>query len=175
MENEIWKDIKGYEGLYKISNYGRIYSYYSKKLLKTTLCNGGYLRGHLYKNTKVKAFLVHRLVAKAFIPNPENKPEVNHIDGNKKNNNVENLEWVTSKENMEHAVINNLGVGKGVRKTKAIRQCDINGRLIKNFKSINEASRQTGVAVSSISTCCIGKDSRGRKCKSAGGFVWQYI
>lgn len=110
MMNEIWKDVKGYEGLYQISNLGRIKSLKrqvgfierDEKILKPRLIRS-YLVAHLFKNNVAKNVLIHRMVAEMFIENPENKPCVNHIDGNKQNNKVENLEWVTHSENDLHA------------------------------------------------------------------------
>ena len=103
--NEIWRDIVDYENKYQVSNFARVKSFCKGKvkLLKLDVDNKGYLRVGLYKNGKQKMCLVHILVAKAFIPNPDNKPCVNHIDGNKQNNSIENLEWVTSSENIVHA------------------------------------------------------------------------
>ena len=117
-EKEIWKDVKGYEGLYKISSYGRIFRYsrqwksgrngsqiktLPESEVKTRLLRN-YLACNLCKNGIRKDFKIHRLVAIHFIDNPDNKPFVNHIDGNKLNNNVNNLEWVTEKENTQHAI-----------------------------------------------------------------------
>lgn len=116
MQEEIWKDIEGYEGYYQVSNYGNIKSLsriiYSEKrsnyktkekVLRQSNTTTGYKKVELVKEGIKKSYKVHRLVATAFIPNPENKPEVNHIDGNKINNYIENLEWVTSSENSIHA------------------------------------------------------------------------
>ena len=125
IQDEVWKDIEGYEGLYQVSTCGNIKSlakprkngngrcYIQKeKLLKQSFTSTGYKKVELYKDGKRKSFKVHRLVAIAFIPNPDNKPEVNHIDGNKINNNIDNLEWVTSSENTIHAYETGLSPNK---------------------------------------------------------------
>ena len=109
LEGEIWRWIQGYENLYQISNYGRVKSFPRNgtgkevKILRPGFNKFGYLIVTLSKNNKPSYPRIHRLVAKTFIPNPENKPEVNHKDGNKFNNYYENLEWVTSSENNRHA------------------------------------------------------------------------
>ena len=110
LPGEEWRDVVDYEGLYQVSNYARVKSLIKKKakILKANLGIGGYLRVVLCKNGKKKNHFVHVLVAKAFIPNPENKKQVNRRDGNKKNNHVSNLEWMTAKENIEHAFKNGL-------------------------------------------------------------------
>ena len=119
---EEWKDIPEYEGIYQVSNIGRIkrleykrinnltntISIFKEHLLKPRIKNNLYFKVTLCKNNEIKAKYIHRLVAITFLPNPENKPQVNHIDGNKLNNNVDNLEWVTESENMQHAYSHNL-------------------------------------------------------------------
>lgn len=100
---EIFKDIEGYEGLYRISSWGRVFSIENSKFLNPTLTEKGYSRVDLFDaDNKRKHHKVHRLVAMAFIPNPECKPQVNHLDGNKQNNSVTNLEWCTDEENKIH-------------------------------------------------------------------------
>jgi hypothetical protein len=105
---EVWKEIKGYEGLYSISNFSRVKCHQKKqrwkeRILKSKITKRGYAGCCLFKEKTVKHFRVHRIVAEAFVENPENKPHVNHKDSNRLNNVVENLEWVTPKENMAHA------------------------------------------------------------------------
>ena len=120
--NEKWKDVENYEGLYRVSNLGNVKHLKiswicsrgheitkKEKILKGSLDKDGYVKVALSKNNKIKLFSVHRLVAQAFIPNPNNLPQVNHIDGNKQNNKFDNLEWCTAKENISHA-INTLNV-----------------------------------------------------------------
>lgn len=109
---EIWKDINGYEGLYKVSNLGRIRSYRRRKPLSPIEDRNGYYKINLTKDKEMKTYRIHRLVASCFIDNIDNKPEVNHIDGNKKNNNIDNLEWVTRSENESHSYRTGLRSGK---------------------------------------------------------------
>lgn len=102
---EQWRPIKGFEGLYEVSNKGRVRSFYTReaKVLKPSINKDGYLKAGLSKDGKMYLKSIHRLVASAFIPNIGDKPQVNHIDGDKTNNTVDNLEWVTCKENIQHA------------------------------------------------------------------------
>lgn len=121
MTSEERANIKGYEGLYTIDRKGNVYSFYKNRVLKPAPTNWGYLTVQLFKNKKGKTFKIHRLVAEAFIPNPENKKCVNHIDGNKLNNAVENLEWATYSENLKHAWVHGLNHGnvKGINQWKS--------------------------------------------------------
>ncbi len=106
---EIYKDVKGYEGLYQVSNLGNVKSLHGKgKIMRLGKMKKGYLLVELSKNAVRKGVLVHRLVALAFIPNPENKPQINHKDGVKSNNNLSNLEWVTAIENSRHSITSGL-------------------------------------------------------------------
>lgn len=127
MENiEIFKDIRGYEGLYRISNIGRVYSLKTNKYLSANKHRCGYMKVTLFNDGKAKTFLVHRLVAANFIANPNKYRDINHKDGNKTNNVVDNLEWCTVSENTKHAFDNNLG---GFR-----------DRALENLRKINEAA-----------------------------------
>lgn len=186
-QEEIWEDIPEYEGLYKISNHGRVmimsrfldkgrFSHFSRQRIRLQFKNkAGYSRVGLVKYGKNKNFSVHRLVAIVFIPNPENKEQINHIDGNKENNHASNLEWVTAKENCTHAFKNGLNWcrNKGMinlvnNKTKQVVQLNDLGEVINTFNSIRQAGINTGVSNSLIHRCMNG----GRK--HAGGFIWKY-
>lgn len=151
---ETWKNIKGYEGFYKISNFGRVESLYKNKILKSCISHNGYVEITLYKDKTKKRFAIHRLVAKAFIPNPDNKPEVNHIDNNPQNNHVSNLEWVTHKENVRHAwesgkMKSNL-IGNTIRRKAVLLKKD---GVIKKFKTMENAAKYIGVKQPRISMC----------------------
>ena len=143
MENEIWKSIIGYEEFYKVSNYGNIKSLRSGKLRKLSNDGDGYPMIGLYSNKKQTMFKVNRLVAIAFIPNPENKETVNHKDGVKINNRVDNLEWNTRSENCIHSyrqlhrVINKPRLnkfGKLCPASKPVTQLSLSGEFIKNWE-----------------------------------------
>lgn len=145
---EKWREVLGYEGLYKVSNLGRIKS---RNKLKVQQDNGrGYLVVHLNKNGKPKWHLVHRLVAQAFIDNPQNKPTVNHKDGDRTNNKAINLEWATYSENNSHSYRSN---GRKSAVAKPIYLVET-GEI---YSSSYEASRKTGISQSSINRCANGK------------------
>lgn len=176
---EIWKPIKDYEGLYEISNFGNVkilarnytrYNYLTKryniikvkeKITQGTI-NGGYRRICLTKNKVEKNKHIHKLVAEAFIPNPNNYSYVNHIDGNKQNNYIDNLEWCTLYQNNTHAY------KTGLRKSTDITpilQYDLEGNFIREYKSINEASKEANLDIRHISRNIngIGKQIGGYK------------
>ena len=160
---ETWIDIKDFDGLYQISNFGRVKN--SVKIMRTWEDGYGYLQLHLCKDGNKKTFKVHRLVAEAFIPNPDNKPQVNHIDENKTNNRVENLEWVWAKDNINHGTRNKR---VGEKLSKQVLQFSIDGTFIKEWPSLREIEKQTGFNHGSISMCCLGKR------KTAYGYIWKY-
>lgn len=141
---EMWKIIDGYNGKYLISNNGQVKNARSGRILKQEVNHCGYARAHLCNFADRRMRFVHRLVAEAFIPNPENKTQVNHIDGNKLNNNVENLEWSTPLENVKHSWENGLRDGN-IRwyesKKRKVIATSIDGTDIKRFKSISEAKK----------------------------------
>lgn len=168
---EIWKDIPDYEGLYQVSNLGRIKSLprngtiKKERILKQTLDTTGYLTIGLHKDNKVKKVNVHRLIAKTFIPNINNYNVINHIDGNKTNNKIENLEWCTQSHNAKESI--RLGLQIPYNK-KIVLQYDKNGNFIKEYKSTCDAQRETKIFQSNISKCCL------KQRHTAGGFVWRY-
>ena len=179
-DNEIWKDVNGYEGYYKVSNFGKIKSclrivknglgnadrIIKSRIIKPYKDNHGYHMVSLSKDGKVKKHKVHRLVAEAFISNPENKPTVNHLNEIKYDNRASNLEWATYKENNDHG-----GHNERVSKTlsKPIEQLDKNGNKISSFESVREASLATGIHIMNIKSCLAHKNRT-----YAGGYKWRY-
>lgn len=157
---EIWKDIDGFEN-YMVSNKGNILNKITNKI-KNQYDGYGYNRVTLCKKGKTKHFQVHRLVASAFLEKQQGKDEVNHINGNKKDNNVQNLEWCNRKENELHCYRNN----PKLHKTSIILQYDLNGNFIKEWFSIKEAEQTLNI--NNISKCCRGLREK------AGGYKWKY-
>ena len=141
MEEE-WKDVKGFEGLYQISNYGRIKSLRFNKVRLMKPFIKSYYMVELCVNSVRKTFMVHRLVAEAFIPNPENKPQVNHIDGNKLNPRVDNLEWCTPSENLKHAYRTGLAKPRPTFQNQPNQKAIIDIINNKEYFSIRETCRQ---------------------------------
>lgn len=162
---EIFKKIKGFPNYY-VSNLGNVKL--NERILKpysNQKGGKGYLLLTIYNYNDKQNYkrYIHRLVAQVFIPNPENKPCVNHRDGNKKNNNVNNLEWATYSENMYHAVKNNLTnfpKGKNHKLSKKVVQLDLNRKFIKIWESTGEIKRELGIPKQSISSCCNHKNKQ---------------
>ena len=165
---EHWKPIAGYEGLYEVSDLGRVKSlkYGKDKILKPGKDGWGYLKINLCKDGHVKKFKVHRLVAEAFIPNQNNLDTVNHKDEVKTNNVASNLEWMSQKDNVNYGT-RNKRIAESL--SKQVQMFDKStGELLATFPSLAEAERVTGIYHSNISACCNGKY------KSAGGYIWKY-
>lgn len=161
---EEWKDIEGYEGLYQVSNYGRVRN--SKRgIYRAFSDNGyGYYMVILCKNGKKKPFYVHRLVAEAFIPNPNNYEQINHKNENKHQNNVENLEWCSPKYNMNYGTARERTSEK---QRKIVYQYTLDGKLVKIWNGVNQC-KYFGFEPSSISQCCNGIRKKHK------GHIWSY-
>lgn len=165
---ETWIDVKGYEGLYQVSNLGNVKSLGNdkkrkEKILIPSLNNKGYQKVNLCKNGKDETRKVHRLVAEHFIPNPDNLPQVNHRDEDKTNNCVNNLEWCDAAYNNKYGT-------RTAKTSKPIIQYTKDGQFVAEFPSTMEAARQTGVSVGNICSCCKGNP----KYSHAGGYIWRY-
>ena len=161
---EQWKAIAGYEGLYEVSDLGRVKSFWhgKEKILKPGKTHDGYLQVNLYKDGQRKMQLVHRLVAEAFIQNPQGLETVNHKDEVKTNNTVSNLEWMSMEDNVAYS--------RPRWAKRSVQMFDNKtGELLATFPSTNEAERVTGIAHQSISECC------NEKRKYAGGYIWKYL
>lgn len=168
---ERWKDIPGYEGRYRVSDFGHVYSIAKKKVMQPERIWCGYERVGLVRDKHTKHMLVHRLVADAFVMNPDGYTEVNHIDEDKTNNRADNLEWCSRTYNMTYGTIQTRRTEKLVndpRQSTPVLQIDSEGTVINEFPSLNEASRQTGINVGNICSCCQGKS------KTANGYCWKY-
>lgn len=162
-EVETFVKIEGFEN-YEVSNLGKVRNIKSGRLLKPYLTKNGYLRHYLHGHDKRKHLLLHRILATAFIDNPGKKPQVNHIDENKLNNDLSNLEWCTERENNIHGTRTKRAAEKLSRK---VIQLDLNDNVLNEFESMRQAERETGILVGNISSCCNGKT------KSAGGYKWR--
>lgn len=169
----IWKEIKGYENSYWINNFGyikRIYSNGSEKVLKQQLNKGGYLYVCLCKNGTKKFVRVHKLVAETFIKNDSKNKEINHINGIKTDNRVENLEYVSRSENLLHAY--RCGLEKrqynNPKKSKLVNQYDLHKNLIKTWESLCEIQRCLNFNKQNISSCC------NKKILTAYGYYWNF-
>ena len=171
-ENEVWRDIEGYEGMYQVSDKGRVRSmkFGKVKILKPSKDGGGYIFVYLCKNGKKKMCKIHRLVAQAFIHNTNSLPQINHKDEDKTNNKVENLEWCSAKYN------NNFGtrIQRVAEKmtngklSKPVLQYTKDGKLVREWKSLMDVQRNLGYDHTNISACCLGRY------KWIYGFVWKY-
>lgn len=181
-ENEIWRDIKGYEG-YQVSNLGRVKSLkrfrkgkngslvpINEKIKKSVISRNGYYRVELCKNSIQKMYLVHRLVWEAFNGQIPENMQVNHINEIKADNRLENLNLMTPKENSNWGTRNERRAKKQTngKKSKPVLQYDLNDNLVKEYPSIRQVERETGFANQNIINCCNGKY------KQAYGFKWQY-
>lgn len=173
MKEEIWKDIEGFEGLYQVSSFGNIKSLtrilsdgrkWEEKILQQET-NHGYKRVTLAKNTVNKRYRVHRLVAQAFLPNPNGYGIINHKDENKSNNHVNNLEWCSPKYNSNYGSCKHK-VAKKL--SKPVIQMDRNFKIIARYESLSDVGRQTGYGIGYISQCCNGKYY------SAYDYIWRY-
>lgn len=162
---EIWKDIPGYEGLYSISNIGRLRNDKTNRLLKPWIDKDGYLVYDLTKNKVKKHYRAHRLVAQTFIPNPNNYPLVNHKDEDKTNNKVSNLEWCTLEYNLNYGTRTERSA---LKHSKSISKYNLNGNFIATYKSLTEAAKLNNLLKGHISSVALGKQ------KTAGGFIWKY-
>ena len=165
MKKEIWKDKKDYEGHYQVSNCGRVKSIkFGKEIILKQNIRNGYYYVFLSKNGIVKKYYVHRLVAEAFIDNPDNLPQINHKDENKLNNSVENLEWCDTKYNVNYGTAL---TRRTIKKSKIVYQYTLEGNFIKEWPSARECGRN-GFNQSSVSACCRGE------LKTHKGFIWKY-
>ncbi len=173
---EIWRDVKGYEGLYQVSNLGRVRNSRTGKIIKPYKIKGGYLQLLLCKNGTVKHCLVHRLVAMTFPDlvdwtedakgKPFNVLQVNHKDEfDKANNCVDNLEWCTAKYNINYGTFQ---FRKAISKSKPVLQYTLDGQFVAEYPSAMEAERQTGISHTKICMVCQGKRNK------AGGYIWKY-
>ena len=147
------RDVVGYENIYGVTSCGRVWSYKSQKFLKPRVNNNGYLFVDLYKDGKRKKYYIHKLVSQAFLPNPNNLTEVDHIDNDKMHNYLNNLQWITHKDNVRKSC------------NKPILQYDLDGNLIREWPSATDVGSEVRL---NIVQCLRGKN------KTAYGFIWKY-
>lgn len=184
---EVWKDIPNYEGLYQISNLGRVKSLSRKWSPKETILKAEgkseeYLHVSLWKNRVSYHLYIHKCVAQLFLPNPNNYIYVNHRDEDKRNNIADNLEWCDAKYNSNYGTRNNrisISQMNSVSKSHPVIQTDLNGNFIAEYPSIMEAHRQTGISVNGIKVICDGGyfDKRFNKffpSRKVKGFIFKY-
>lgn len=182
---EVWKDIEGFKGIYQISNLCRLKSIKKNvdgKVLSNTNKKGGYFSVILTKGEKVKSTKMHRLVAEAFIPNPDNLSQVHHKDGNKQNNCVDNLEWINTKEHclitqqQNPNTINGLVNYNKFIRPKTVQQYSLNGEFLAEYNSCTEAHLKTGVCARNIHQVASKTpfNQKGSVRKQAGGYIWKY-
>ena len=190
MMEEIWKDIEGYEGIYQVSNLGRVRSLDRLVPAACALSKGNQVVNYLRKGVILKPHIagksgyqyvalsigdkpkycrVHRLVACAFIPNPDNLPEVNHIDEDKSNNRVDNLEWVTHIQNEHHGT--KIERGARTRDRRPVEALNEKGEVVASYDRIADAAKALGLNISTIWQVC----NKIRNYKTAGGYRWRYI
>lgn len=170
--NEIWKPINGYNGDYEVSNMGRVKSIKRNKMLKPMKKRSGYYAVGLYKDAIRKYVSLHRVVAFAFLGDPpEGKDQINHKDGDKSNNCVNNLEWCNQSENLAHSFRIGLRDHNMERlietNRRPVKQYDMKNNLIQEWDSMSEAARTLNLDVSNICNCCKGL------IKSTGGYIWR--
>ena len=175
MFKEKWEEIKCCSN-YEVSNFGNVRNKQTKKILKQSAIKGGYKRVGLYCGGKFKCFLVHRLVAGAFLVNPDKLQEVNHINSITDDNRVENLEWCTHADNIKHYYLFSPNQNKRkinadfCRKkfSKKVNQYSLNNDFIKQWNNLHEISKTLGYSISNVSRCCNNKQP------TANGFVWRF-
>lgn len=156
------KDIKGFEGIYAITSCGRVWSYRNEMFLKPKITKDGYLRVKLCKNGKMKHIGVHRLVAEAYLPNPNNLPQVNHKDENKKNNCLQNLEWCDASYNINYGTCVKR---RSAKRKKPILQFDLEGNFIREWNSAVDVGKRERA---NIKECLRGRT------KTAYNYIWKY-
>ena len=180
--NEQWKDVSGYEGLYQVSNLGNVKAlerevlgkdgkiyHYKERILKSFYNDTGYLHVALHKNGKRKTCKVHRLVAQAFIPNPNNLPIINHRDENKSNNLYTNLEWCDHKYNTNYGTRTERWREHNKDKHERQQKKVLNVTTGEIFNSLKEVEEKLEIPHSNVSKCCHGER------KTAGGYEWQFV